>query len=54
MSVTLNKPFSWESATGDDSAMLDDLQPNIIKAHTREFLKVLFSGSMTKQRHGRS
>ncbi|MGV1767741.1 hypothetical protein G6L29_30345 [Agrobacterium rhizogenes] len=42
MSVTLNKPFSWESATGDDSAMLDDLQPNIIKAHTREFLKVLF------------
>ena len=42
MSVTLDQPFSWEAATGDNSAMLDELQPNIIKAHAREFLKVLF------------
>lgn len=42
MSVTLDKPFSWQSAGADDKAMLDDLQPNILKAHTREFLSVLF------------
>ena len=42
MAVTLNAPFSWESATGDTAAMLDELQPNIIKAHTREFLQILF------------
>lgn len=42
MAVTLNAPFSWEAATGDTAAMLDELQPNIIKAHTREFLQILF------------
>lgn len=42
MAVTLNVPFSWETATGDTAAMLDELQPNIIKAHTREFLQILF------------
>ena len=42
MSVTLNAPLSWESAAGDDSAMLDALQPNIVKGHTREFLTLLF------------
>ncbi len=42
MPVTLNTPLSWESATGDDAAMLDSLQPNILKAHTREFLTLLF------------
>ena len=42
MAVTLNSPLWWESASGDDAAMLDALQPNILKAHTREFLTVLF------------
>lgn len=42
MPVTLNAPFSWEAATGETAAMLDELQPNIIKAHTREFLQILF------------
>src|SRR3954454_18996843 len=42
MPVDLSQPFSWEAATGDMATMLDELQPNIIKAHTREFLTVLF------------
>jgi len=42
MAVTLNAPISWQSAVGDDAAMLDDLQPNILKAHTRDFLAILF------------
>jgi Dyp-type peroxidase family len=42
MAVNVSTPFSWEAATGDMAAMLDELQPNIIKAHTREFLKILF------------
>src|ERR1700712_2235294 len=42
MSVTLDKPFSWKSAGPADLAMLQKLQPNIIKAHIREFLTVLF------------
>lgn len=42
MAVTLNAPISWQAASGDDAAMLDDLQPNILKAHTRDFLAILF------------
>jgi Dyp-type peroxidase family len=42
MTVTLNDPISWESATGDTATMLDQLQPNILKAHSRDFLTVLF------------
>jgi Dyp-type peroxidase family len=42
MAVTLNAPISWQTAVGDDSSMLDDLQPNILKAHTRYFLAILF------------
>jgi Dyp-type peroxidase family len=42
MPVTLNQALSWKSATGDDAKMLDALQPNILKAHTREFLSILF------------
>lgn len=38
----LTAPFSWENSTGDFIKVLDDLQPNIIKAHTREFLTILF------------
>lgn len=42
MPVTLNTPFSWKSANAADLAMLQKLQPNILKAHTREFLTLLF------------
>ena len=42
MSVTLDVPISWKSASAADKAMLQALQPNILKAHTREFLTVLF------------
>jgi Dyp-type peroxidase family len=42
MPVTLNAPFAWKSASAADLAMLKSLQPNILKAHTREFLTVLF------------
>ena len=42
MPVTLNAPFSWKSAAAADKAMLQNLQPNILKAHTREFLTILF------------
>jgi Dyp-type peroxidase family len=37
-----DQPFSWKSATGVAAAALDGLQPNIIKAHTRERLSMLF------------
>ncbi len=36
------QPISWENAVGDAAVMLDELQPNIVKAHTREFLTILF------------
>jgi Dyp-type peroxidase family len=42
MPVTLNAPVSWKNANATDLAMLQKLQPNILKAHTREFLTVLF------------
>jgi Dyp-type peroxidase family len=42
MSVTLDMPFKWKSASTADLAMLKALQPNILKAHTREFLTLLF------------
>ncbi|MEO5741940.1 MAG: hypothetical protein ABIS29_15235 [Vicinamibacterales bacterium] len=42
MPVTLNTPFSWKSASAADLAMLQKLQPNILKAHTREFLTLMF------------
>ncbi len=42
MAVTLNASISWTTAAGDDAAMLDHLQPNILKPHTREFLSILF------------
>jgi len=44
MSVTLNSPISWKNPSADDSIMLDNLQPNIIKAHVREFLTLFFCG----------
>lgn len=42
MAVNLSNPLAWETATGDDLAMLKDLQPNIVKAHTRDHLTVRF------------
>jgi Dyp-type peroxidase family len=42
MAVELKKPLAWKTASGDASAMLDDLQPNILKAHVRDHLSVLF------------
>ncbi|GAA3790483.1 Dyp-type peroxidase [Sphaerisporangium flaviroseum] len=38
------KPLAWDSAglDADTKAMLDNLQPNIVQAHVREHLAVLF------------
>jgi Dyp-type peroxidase family len=41
MPVDLNNPLAWKTATGDASAMLDQLQPNIVKGHVREHLRIL-------------
>jgi Dyp-type peroxidase family len=42
MTVTLNSSISWKNAAPDDVTMLDNLQPNIVKPHVREFLTLLF------------
>lgn len=42
MAVNLNAPLAWEKAADDDLTMLKDLQPNIVKAHTRDHLTILF------------
>lgn len=42
MALDLSKPFSWKAASGDTKTMLQALQPNILKGHTREFLTILF------------
>ncbi|MDX6678508.1 MAG: hypothetical protein QOE31_2560, partial [Solirubrobacteraceae bacterium] len=42
MPVDLTKPLAWKTATGDASAMLSQLQPNILKGHVREHMQVLF------------
>ncbi|MEV2267032.1 Dyp-type peroxidase [Nonomuraea africana] len=46
MPVDLNnaQPLAWDSATldRDTKEMLDNLQPNILRAHVREHLSVLF------------
>jgi Dyp-type peroxidase family len=42
MPISLNKPLSWLSASEDFDNILEDLQPNIIKPHTREFMSILF------------
>jgi Dyp-type peroxidase family len=41
MTVDLTQPLAWKRATGDASTMLDELQPNILKAHVRDCLSVL-------------
>jgi deferrochelatase/peroxidase EfeB len=42
MAANINAPIPWETAAGDDLTMLDELQPNIIRAHVRDNLSVLF------------
>jgi deferrochelatase/peroxidase EfeB len=42
MPVDLNVPLDWTRASGDASAMLDDLQANILRSHARDHLTVLF------------
>ncbi len=42
MPVDLSKNFFWETASGDTAAMLDGLQPNILKGHVREHLTLLY------------
>jgi Dyp-type peroxidase family len=41
MAVDLSKPLAWKTATGDGAAMLSQLQPNIVKGHVREHLRIL-------------
>ena len=42
MALDLSKPIKWTSASGETRSMLEQLQPNILKGHTREFLTILF------------
>lgn len=42
MPVDLKSPLAWKTATGDAAEMLKQLQPNILKAHVRDHLQVLF------------
>lgn len=42
MAVTLDSAISWKAPTADNAAMLDNLQPNILKPHTRDFMVLLF------------
>lgn len=41
MPVDLTKPLDWKAATGDADAMLSQLQPNIIKAHVRDHMRIM-------------
>jgi Dyp-type peroxidase family len=42
MAVTFGDTLDWKAAAGDDAALLDDLQANILKGHVREHLCLLF------------
>lgn len=42
MPLNMSAPLAWEKADGEQAAMLDDLQPNILKGHARDFLTLLF------------
>ncbi len=41
MPVDLTKPLAWKTATGDTSAMLSQLQPNILKGHVRDHMRIM-------------
>lgn len=41
MPVDLSKPLAWKTATGDAAAMLSQLQPNILKGHVRQHIRIL-------------
>ena len=41
MPVDLSSPLAWKTASGDAAAMLSQLQPNILKGHVREHLRIL-------------
>lgn len=42
MTLDLTQPLRWSAATGDEQTMLENLQPNILKAHVRDSLHLLF------------
>jgi deferrochelatase/peroxidase EfeB len=42
MAANISAPLAWETAVGDNLTMLTQLQPNIVKAHVRDSLSVLF------------
>jgi len=42
MAIDFDSPVSWTAASPETLAMLQNLQPNILKPHVREFLTVLF------------
>ncbi len=42
MTIDLTAPLEWKQATGDAAAMLEELQPNILKAHSRDHFSALF------------
>jgi len=42
MAVDLEHTLHWSSATGDSAAMLEQLQPNILKGHVRDHMSALF------------
>ncbi|MEV7964905.1 hypothetical protein AB0O34_02860 [Sphaerisporangium sp. NPDC088356] len=46
VNLSNSTPLAWDSATldADTKAMLDNLQPNILQAHVREHMSVLFIG----------
>ncbi|MGF9565588.1 peroxidase [Neorhizobium sp. JUb45] len=42
MAIDFENAIAWKKAAGAERVMLDNLQPNILKGHVREFLTVLF------------
>lgn len=42
MPIDLDRPLSWTTADPDETAMLDDLQGNILKSHGRDHTAQLF------------